>query len=119
MDIEKEIVQIEKAAGKFVANCEVIPGRLKNEELLFYGPGDLVLDVWNFQIRLLLAVRRDTGHGFTDALSSTAYEQEDVQEWLQQALEACHGAINRSGQYPLAIPVPEWLEPEIIITVLG
>ncbi len=27
--------------------------------------------------------------------------------------------INVSGQYPLVVPVPEWLEPEIAIAALG
>lgn len=119
MDINKEIARIEAETGKFVGNCEITPDGLKNVELLPYGPGDLILDVWNMKVRLLQAIRTEGGHGFTDVLSPAAYEREDVQEWLEQALDACGGFINRSGHYPLVVPVPEWLEPEITIAALG
>jgi len=119
MDIQKEIARIETETGKFVGNCEVTPDGLKNVELLPYGPGDLILDVWNMKIRLLRAVRTEAGHSFTDVLSPADYEREGVQKWLEQALDACGGFINRSGHYPLVVPVPEWLEPEIAITALG
>jgi len=98
---------------------KIAPDGLKNVELLPYGPGDIILDVWNMKVRLLQAIRTEGGHGFTDVLSPAAYHREDVQEWLEQALEAAGGFINRSGHYPLVVPIPEWLEPEITIAALG
>jgi len=86
---------------------------------LFYGPGDLVLDVWNMHIRLMRTVRTKTGHTFENVLSPAAYERDDVQEWLQQTFDACDGSNNVSGLYPLVVPVPEWLEQEIAIAALG
>lgn len=119
MDINKEIARLEKESGKFIGNCEISSSGLTNIEFLFYGPGDLVLDVWNMHIRLMRTVRTETGHTFENVLSPAAYERDDVQEWLQQALDACDGAINMSGQYPLAVPIPEWLRPEMTIAALG
>lgn len=119
MGINKEITRIEEETGKFVGTCEITADGVKNVELLFYGPGDLVLDVWNFRIRLLRAIRTAGEQGFTNVLPPAAYERNDVQDWLHQALDACDGAINMSGHYPLVVPVPEWLEPEITIAALG
>jgi len=115
-----EIARLEKETGKFAGSCEISSDGLKNVELLFYGPGDLVLDVWNMHIRLMRAVlTKERGCTYLPVLSPAAYERDDVQEWLQQALDACDGAINMSGQYPLVVPVPEWLEPEIAIAALS
>jgi len=118
--MDKKLRQIEKETGKFVGSCDITPDGIKNIELLPYGPGDLVLDVWNCRIRLTRAAQTENGgYKLTEVLSPAAYEREEVREWLYQALDTAGGFINRSGHYPLVVPVSKWLEPEIAIEALS
>lgn len=120
MDINKETARIEKETGKFVASWLVDENGIKAVELMPYGPGDLILNVWNCCVRLARIVKSgDNGYTFIDALSPAAYEREDAQDWLIEALDASGGFINRSGHYPIKIPIPDWLEIEIALTTLS
>lgn len=108
----ERIHEAERRAGRFLVRAQVdAEGTLSSAEFAEFGPGDLVLSVWNCQVELCLAQRTLSG-GYTleEVLPERDYENERVQRWLRRALEAAGGAITWSGHYPVVIRVPLWLQ---------
>jgi hypothetical protein len=102
---------MERKAGRFIISANVNEaGELSEIVWAGYGPGDLVLDVWNCSISLSRAVRSEQGYHLESVLRDEDYDDARVAHWLDSALRAAGGYINLSGHYPLVRSVPQWLK---------
>ena len=111
-EIAEKIACLEREAGKFVVHAEVVDGELRKVEYAPFGPGDLVIFVWNMRAHLAIASTkgaRDLEFKYIDFPE----ESPKVEEWLWENVYAQGGAMNVSGLYTVVLPLPETVREAI------
>ena len=114
-NLSDKMRSMERNADRFIIAATVDEaGELTNVVWAEYGPRDLVLDVYNCSISLCRAVIDGGGFHLHPVLRDEDYDKPRVAHWLDSALRAAGGYINRNGHYPLVKPVPQWLKALIV-----
>jgi hypothetical protein len=102
---------LETEAGRFIISANIDDaGELRDVLWASYGPGDLLLNVYNCSISLCRPVVPNGGYRLESVLRGEDYDKPRVARWLDSALRAAAGYINQSHHYPLVKPLPQWLK---------